>query len=110
MLYVAIIREPKYKPFDSFQPVVSTKDCFDVLLTPLDHVSRRPTDTYYVNDTHLLRTHTSVYQVPLLKKHDAFLVFADVYRRDEIDSTHYPIFHQMEAVRVFNEVSLIAKA
>ncbi len=26
----------------------------------------------------------------------------DVYRRDSIDSTHYPVFHQMEGVRVFN--------
>jgi phenylalanyl-tRNA synthetase alpha chain len=31
----------------------------------------------------------------------AFLVTGDVYRRDSIDSTHYPVFHQMEGVRVF---------
>jgi hypothetical protein len=30
-----------------------------------------------------------------------FLVTGDVYRRDEIDRTHYPVFHQMEGVRVF---------
>lgn len=31
----------------------------------------------------------------------AFLVTGDVYRRDSIDATHYPVFHQMEGVRVF---------
>lgn len=30
-----------------------------------------------------------------------FITFGDVYRRDEIDQFHYPVFHQMEAVRVF---------
>jgi len=29
---------------------------------------------------------------------NAFLVFGDVYRRDAIDATHYPAFHQMEGV------------
>jgi formate hydrogenlyase subunit 6/NADH:ubiquinone oxidoreductase subunit I len=32
---------------------------------------------------------------------ESFLVTGDVYRRDEIDRTHYPVFHQMEGVRVF---------
>jgi len=29
-----------------------------------------------------------------------FLVVGDVYRRDEIDSTHYPVFHQVDGVRL----------
>lgn len=33
--------------------------------------------------------------------HKAFIIFADCYRRDEIDGTHYPVFHQMEAVKSF---------
>lgn len=32
-----------------------------------------------------------------------FLITGDVYRRDTIDATHYPVFHQMEAVRVLSE-------
>ena len=32
---------------------------------------------------------------------DAFLVAGDAYRRDEIDATHYPAFHQMEGVKVW---------
>jgi phenylalanyl-tRNA synthetase alpha chain len=37
---------------------------------------------------------------------DKFLVAGDVYRRDEIDSTHYPVFHQMEGVALFREDEL----
>lgn len=44
--------------FDDFFPVVSTKNNFDDLLIPADHVSRSPIDTYYVDDQHVLRTHT----------------------------------------------------
>jgi phenylalanyl-tRNA synthetase alpha subunit len=32
---------------------------------------------------------------------DAFLTFGDVYRRDEIDSKHYPVFHQCDGARIF---------
>ena len=32
---------------------------------------------------------------------DNFLVVGDVYRRDAVDSSHYPVFHQMEGVRLF---------
>eukprot|EP00118_Oscarella_pearsei_P014976 m.131849 g.131849 ORF g.131849 m.131849 type:complete len:287 (+) comp38053_c0_seq18:533-1393(+) len=39
---------------------------------------------------------------------NAFLLTGDVYRRDEIDSTHYPVFHQMEGVRLFNEAELFS--
>lgn len=31
---------------------------------------------------------------------DNFLVMGDVYRRDEIDASHYPVFHQVEGVRL----------
>jgi hypothetical protein len=36
----------------------------------------------------------------LRKGETAFLVTGDVYRRDTVDATHYPCFHQMECVRV----------
>ncbi len=42
-------------------------------------------------------------QAEMLRKGErAFFVTGDVYRRDSIDATHYPVFHQMEGVRVFN--------
>ena len=49
----------------------------------------------------MLRAHTSAHQSDLIKMGlDNFLVVGDVYRRDEIDRTHYPVFHQMEGVRL----------
>jgi phenylalanyl-tRNA synthetase alpha subunit len=44
--------------FDDFFPVVPTRNNFDDLLIPADHVSRSPIDTYYVDDANVLRTHT----------------------------------------------------
>ena len=49
---------PPFKSFDDLSPVVTTKQNFDELLTPKDHVSRRPTDTFYITNDTLLRTHT----------------------------------------------------
>ena len=52
----------------------------------------------------LLRTHTSAHQSTLMKSgKEAFLCTGDVYRRDEIDATHFPAFHQMEGVKLFDE-------
>ncbi|KAF0727933.1 hypothetical protein AaE_009489 [Aphanomyces astaci] len=97
---------PRMQLFDNLSPVVSVEDCFDHMLIPKDHVSRRPTDTYYLNPSTLLRTHTSCHEVPLMKKGIRnFLVAGDVYRRDEIDASHYPVFHQMEGLRFFPELS-----
>lgn len=85
--------------FDSFDPYVSIKDNFDDLLIPEDHVSRSSNDTYYRSPDIVLRTHTSAHQNLLLKKGKRyFLVTGDVYRKDTIDATHYPVFHQVEGV------------
>jgi phenylalanyl-tRNA synthetase alpha chain len=43
---------------DDRSPVVTRQMNFDDLLIPSDHVSRSPNDTYYIDETHLLRTHT----------------------------------------------------
>lgn len=52
----------------------------------------------------VLRCHTSAHQTEFLRAGTrAFLCTGDVYRRDSIDSTHYPVFHQTEGVRVFDE-------
>ncbi|EKX42167.1 hypothetical protein GUITHDRAFT_74102, partial [Guillardia theta CCMP2712] len=78
--------------------------CFDDLLIPKDHVSRRPSDTYYLDQDRLLRTHTSAHQTELLRGGSRkFLCTGDVYRRDEIDASHYPAFHQMEGVKILKE-------
>ena len=95
-------RDP-FRLFDTLPPFVTVKQNFDDLLFPATHSSRQPIDTYYASRSHLLRTHTSAHQSDLMRQgHRSFLVAADVYRRDEIDSTHYPVFHQMEGVRFFS--------
>ncbi|CAL9158461.1 phenylalanine--tRNA ligase, chloroplastic/mitochondrial-like [Musa acuminata AAA Group] len=93
----------KFVKFDDLCPIVSVQQNFDEVLVPADHVSRSYNDTYYVNADTVLRCHTSAHQAELLREgHSHFLVTGDVYRRDSIDSTHYPVFHQMEGVRVFS--------
>ncbi|CAL9074864.1 phenylalanine--tRNA ligase, chloroplastic/mitochondrial-like isoform X2 [Musa acuminata AAA Group] len=93
----------KFVKFDDLCPIVSVQQNFDEVLVPADHVSRSYNDTYYVNADTVLRCHTSAHQAELLRDgHSYFLVTGDVYRRDSIDSTHYPVFHQMEGVRVFS--------
>ena len=98
---------PLFTIIDNLHPVVTTKQQFDSLLIAEDHVARSKTDNYYVNEKQCLRAHTSAHQVEIMKQGlDAFLVFGDVYRRDEIDATHYPAFHQLEGVRLFTEEHL----
>eukprot|EP00457_Paulinella_chromatophora_P009596 gb/GEZN01009666.1/.p1 GENE.gb/GEZN01009666.1/~~gb/GEZN01009666.1/.p1 ORF type:complete len:279 (+),score=25.41 gb/GEZN01009666.1/:96-932(+) len=49
-------------------------------------------------------THTSAHQTDLMRQGNyAFLVAGDCYRRDEIDYSHYPVFHQMEGVRLWEK-------
>ncbi|KAF8661180.1 hypothetical protein HU200_057293 [Digitaria exilis] len=93
----------QFDKFDDLCPLVSVKQNFDDVLVPADHVSRSYNDTYYVDSQTVLRCHTSAHQAELLRDgHTHFLVTGDVYRRDSIDSTHYPVFHQMEGFRVFS--------
>ncbi|VDP94176.1 unnamed protein product, partial [Echinostoma caproni] len=94
---------PLFSVHDSLSPVVTARQNFDSLLIPEGHPSRAVTDTYYVNETTLLRSHTSAHQLDLLNSGlNAFLLAGDVYRRDEVDSLHYPVFHQLEGVRLFS--------
>lgn len=96
-----------FRTFDDLSPVVDTRSCFDVLRVPPDHVSRQPSDTYYVSDNTVLRAHTSAHQTKFLSESvPSFLVSGDVYRRDTIDASHYPVFHQMEGVRIFSPSEL----
>ncbi|KAL7056390.1 hypothetical protein AAHC03_020959 [Spirometra sp. Aus1] len=102
---------PMFSVHDSLSPVVNTEQNFDSLLVPPDHVSRRPTDTYYVNANTVLRSHTSAHESDLISSGlDAFLVTGDVYRRDDIDALHYPAFHQLEGVRLFSRDELFRDA
>ncbi|XP_054109714.1 phenylalanine--tRNA ligase, mitochondrial isoform X6 [Callithrix jacchus] len=107
--YVGRSGTPLFSVHDNLSPVVTTWQNFDSLLIPAEHPSRKKGDNYYLNRTHMLRAHTSAHQWDLLHAGlDAFLVVGDVYRRDQIDSQHYPVFHQLEAVRLFSKHELFA--
>ena len=97
-------RFPQYSKYNRYSPVVTIHQNFDSLGFPKDHVGRSKSDTYYINKELLLRTHTSAHQAETFKECSTpgFLITADVYRRDEIDSSHYPVFHQTEGARVFD--------
>ncbi|KAK7014858.1 Phenylalanyl-tRNA synthetase [Favolaschia claudopus] len=98
--------ESHYSDFthlSSLSPLVSPYKNFDELSFPQDHPGRAVTDSYYVNKDLMLRTHTSAHEVEVFRRgEDRWLLTADVYRRDEIDGSHYPIFHQMEGARIFS--------
>jgi len=94
-------KNPIFSVYDNLPPVVTINQNFDSLLIPKDHVSRSKSDCYYVNRDHLLRAHMTAHQSELLLAGlNNFLMAGDVYRRDEIDRTHYPVFHQLDAVRL----------
>ena len=88
-----------FNKFNNLKPFVDIKDNFDKLLIPKDHPTRSKSDTYYINEDTVLRTHTSAHQNELLKQgYRNFLITGDVYRKDVIDNKHYPVFHQMDGI------------
>lgn len=92
---------PVFSIHDNLSPVVSIEQNFDNLLIPKTHPSRAKTDCYYLNSNYLLRAHTTAHQVDFVQSGlDSFLIVGEVYRRDEIDATHYPVFHQIDAVHL----------
>ena len=94
--YLNLRGNPLFSVHNNISPIVTPKQNFDSLLIPKSHVSRSKSDTYYINSDYLLRTHTSAHQLELIKMgFDNFIVMGDVYRRDVIDRSHYPIFHQV---------------
>jgi phenylalanyl-tRNA synthetase alpha chain len=107
---ICIIKNKIYDYFRSsreiiedISPYVDVQSNFDDLLIPKDHPSRSKSDTFYSDDNTVLRTHTSAHQTKFMRDGKKnFLVTGDVYRKDEIDAFHYPVFHQMEGVSILN--------
>jgi phenylalanyl-tRNA synthetase alpha chain len=87
-------------------PEVETEwHVFTALNTPEGHPARSPSDTFFVegHPDRLLRTQTSPVQVREMQRSQPpiYLVAPGaVYRRDDIDATHSPMFHQMEGLAV----------
>jgi phenylalanyl-tRNA synthetase alpha chain len=103
-------RNPLFSVYDTINPIVTLQQNFDSLLVPAEHSSRNPSESFYLNSQYMLRAHTSAHQSDLIRTGlDAFLLFGDVYRRDSIDSSHFPVFHQADGVRLFtvHEVNTI---
>ena len=80
---------------------------FTALNIPENHPARAMHDTFYVDDKHVLRTHTSPVQVHYMQNHEPPLKIiapGRVYRVDS-DATHSPMFHQVEGLWVDEQVS-----
>lgn len=76
---------------------------FEALNIPKDHPARDTQDTFYINDKVLLRTQTSPVQVRVMEKQKPPIRIISpgrVYRSDEVDATHSPLFHQIEGLVV----------
>ena len=83
--------------------------CFDALNTPPEHPARNEQDTFYLPDGRLLRTHTSTVQIRTMQSAPPpirVIAPGAAYRRDELDATHSPQFHQVEGLYVDENVSV----
>ena len=81
--------------------IETTYHNFDALNTHETHPSRDAQDTFYINENFVLRTHTSPVQVRTMESRKPpirIIAPGKVFRRDEIDATHTPAFHQMEGL------------
>lgn len=104
-----ILSEPDFKNFDIIKApeIVPTNVTFDLYNFAPDHPARSHSDTYFIDETNILRPHTTVMwyyylSQPEIKERLArneivgFFSFGKVYRKDEIDRNHMNVFHQMD--------------
>lgn len=80
---------------------------FTALNIPQNHPARAMHDTFYIDDQHVLRTHTSPVQIRYMEKNSPPLRIISpgrVYRYDS-DATHSPMFHQVEGLWVDENIS-----
>lgn len=104
-----ILDMPEFKDFDLIETpeIVPVEVSFDLFDFVPDHPAREPTDTYFVDEKNVLRTHTTVMWYYYLmdekikeriKNNESVgsLSFGKVYRKDEIDQNHFPAFHQID--------------
>lgn len=100
---------PDFKNYDVIEvpEIMGTDIVFDLFDFPKDHPARSRSDSYFVDDTHVLRTHTTVMWYYWLKEESVrqkiatgtavgALSFGKVYRKDEIDRRHMNVFHQID--------------
>lgn len=104
-----IINLPEFKGFDIIKipEIVPAYVTFDLFDFPQDHPARSKSDTYYVDEKNILRTHTTVMwyyylQDSTVKERMArgepvgAFSYGKVYRKDEIDRNHMNLFHNFD--------------
>ncbi len=82
---------------------------FELLNIPKNHPARDAQDTFYIDDNIVLRTHTSPMQArTMLSRKPPIRIICPgrVYRADELDATHSPVFHQMEGLVIDEDVTM----
>jgi phenylalanyl-tRNA synthetase alpha chain len=112
-LFDQIINLPRFKDFDliDIPRIVTVEQEFDLLNAPKEHPSRKETDTYYLDDIHILRTQMTVFWSFYLKDQEIFKKLEEsgelmalsqgiVFRKDEIDRHHFPAFHQIDGLYI----------
>jgi phenylalanyl-tRNA synthetase alpha chain len=89
--------------------VEDTWHLFDALNMPPGHVTRSPLHTLFLNGDIVLRTETSASQIRVMEAQEppVFIVsLGRTYRRDTVDATHSPLFHQVEGLAVDKDITL----
>ncbi len=91
-------------------PEVETEHyCFEALNVPADHPARDMQDTFYLSENLLLRTQTSAAQIRVMENRKPpirIICPGRVFRADEVDATHSPVFHQIEGLVVDKNVTM----
>ena len=82
---------------------------FEALNVPQDHPARDMQDTFYLTENMLLRTQTSSTQIRTMEKRTPpirMICPGRVYRSDDVDATHSPVFHQVEGLVVDKGITM----
>jgi len=82
---------------------------FELLNLPKNHPARDAQDTFYIDDNIVLRTHTSPVQArTMLSKKPPIRIVCPgrVFRADEVDASHSPVFHQLEGLVIDKDVTM----
>ncbi|MDR7856460.1 phenylalanine--tRNA ligase subunit alpha [Tissierella sp.] len=89
--------------------IETVENNFDLLNSPENHPSRDFSDTFYITDDILLRTHTSPVQIRSMKELGAPLRMVSAgrtFRFDDVDDTHSPMFHQLEGLVIDENINM----
>jgi len=81
---------------------------FEALNIPANHPAKDEQDTFYINKDIVLRTQTSPVQVRVMEQQKPpirIIAPGRVFRSDEVDATHSPVFHQIEGLVIDKNIT-----